>query len=143
MAVLVDTNILVYRFDPRDQRKQNLASALLRKGPADNSIRVAFQAVVEFHSAVTRPLRGAAPLLTAVEATRETEELLIQFEILYPDEQVVRSALRATAAYGLSWSDAQMWAYADTNGLAEIVSEDFQHGRYYGGVRATNPFLNP
>lgn len=142
MAALVDTNILVYRFDPRDPRKQNLASGLLRKGLADNSIRVAHQAVIEFYSAVTRQLRGAAPLLTAAEATRETEELLMQFEILYPDEQVVRSALRATAAYGLSWFDAQMWAYADANGLNEIFSEDFQHGRYYGGVRAVNPFLS-
>jgi hypothetical protein len=34
-----------------------------------------------------------------------------------------------------------MWAYAERYGLPEILSEDFQHGRRYGGVRATNPFL--
>ena len=143
MAALVDTNVLVYRFDPRDERKQSIALGLLRRGLTENSIRITYQAVIEFYSVVTRPLRGAAPLLSLVEATRETEELLVQFEILYPDEQVVRSALRATAAYQLSWFDAQMWAYADTNGLHEIISEDFQHDRYYGGVRAVNPFVNP
>jgi predicted nucleic acid-binding protein len=34
-----------------------------------------------------------------------------------------------------------MWAYADVNGLTEIISEDFQHGRLYGGIRVINPFL--
>lgn len=26
-------------------------------------------------------------------------------------------------------------------GLAELLSEDFEHGRLYGTVRAVNPFL--
>jgi hypothetical protein len=33
-----------------------------------------------------------------------------------------------------------MWAYADVNGLTEILSEDFQHERFYGRVRAIDPF---
>ena len=66
--------------------------------------------------------------------------MLEQFDVLYPTETVVRAALRATAAYQFSWFDAHMWAYAETNGIKEILSEDFQHGRHYGGVRTTNPF---
>ena len=34
-----------------------------------------------------------------------------------------------------------MWAYAEVNGLTEMLSEDFQHDRLYGGVRIVNPFL--
>lgn len=34
-----------------------------------------------------------------------------------------------------------MWAYAERYGVPEILSEDFAHGRRYGGVRASNPFL--
>lgn len=140
MAALVDTNILVYRHDPRDSRKQKIATEILRLGIADDSIRISYQAVIEFFNTVSRPLRGFGPLLDAADATRETEELLVQFTVLYPDEHVVRAALRATAAYQLSWFDAQMWACAEVNGLREIVSEDFQHGRFYGTVRAVNPF---
>lgn len=140
MAALVDTNILVYRHDPRDPKKQRIATQLLRRGIADDSIRIAHQAVIEFYNAVSRPLRGFGPLLDTAEATRETEELLVQFVVLYPDEYVVRAALRATAAYQLPWFDAQMWAYAEVNGLQEILSEDFQHGRFYGSVRAVDPF---
>jgi predicted nucleic acid-binding protein len=140
VAVLVDTNVLVYRHDPRDPRKQKIATDLLRKGIADDSIRVAYQAVVEFFAAVSRPLKGFGPLLEPADATRETEELLLQFTILYPDERVLRSALRATAAYQLSWFDSQMWAYAETNGIRELISEDFQHDRFYGNVRTVDPF---
>jgi hypothetical protein len=32
VAALVDTNVLVYRFDPRDSRKQGIAERLLREG---------------------------------------------------------------------------------------------------------------
>lgn len=56
MAALVDTNVLVYRFDPRDPRKQKLASELLRKGIRNGNLRVPHQAIVEFVAAVTRPL---------------------------------------------------------------------------------------
>jgi predicted nucleic acid-binding protein len=140
VAALVDTNILVYRHDPRDPRKQKIATEILRRGIIDDSVRISHQAVIEFFNAVSRPLRGFGPLLDPPAATREAEELLVQFVVLYPDEHVVRAALRATAAYQLSWFDAQMWAYAEVNGLREILSEDFQHGRFYGTVRAIDPF---
>ena len=71
----------------------------------------------------------------------EAEELLSQFVILYPNEALVRTALRGAAAYQLSWYDAHMWAYAEHYGLTELLSEDFEHGRLYGTVRAVNPFL--
>lgn len=141
MAVLVDTNILVYRHDPRDRRKQKVATEVLRQGIASGTIRLAHQAIVEFYAAVTRPLRDFGALLSTVDATRETEELLTQFEILYPTEEIVRAALRATAAYQLSWFDALMWAYAETNALTDIITEDFQHDRMYGRVRIVDPFV--
>lgn len=81
-STIVDTNILVYRSDPRDLRKQRLAT-----------------------------------------------------------EDLIQAALHATVFHQLPWYDALMWAYADVNGLTEILSEDFQHGRLYGHVRVRNPFL--
>ena len=46
--------------------------------------------------------------------------MLTFFEILYPTEALVRTALRGAAAYQLAWYDAHMWAYADHYGLAEL-----------------------
>jgi predicted nucleic acid-binding protein len=62
------------------------------------------------------------------------------FVVLYPNEALIRLALRGAAAYGLAWFDAHMWAYAEHYGLAEMWSEDFPHGRLYGTVRVVNPF---
>ena len=133
MARLVDTNVIVHRFDPR----------LLRRGLEDDDVRIAHQSIVEFVAAVIRPLgkgRQASALLSPHEAVREAEELLAQFPVLYPNGDVVRTALRGMGAYQLSWFDAHLWAYAECNGLDELVSEDFQHGRVYGRVRVVNPF---
>ena len=58
----------------------------------------------------------------------------------FPNDAVVRTAIRGAAVYQLSWFDAHLWAYAECLGLPEIYSEDFQHGRLYGTVRAVNPF---
>jgi len=138
---LVDTNILVYRFDPRFPDKQRIATALLREGIQHDTIRLPHQAIIEFVAATTRPLTGNQSLLTPDAARREAEEFLIQFKVLYPTEDVVRTALRGAAAYQLSWFDAHLWAYAEHFGIPEILSEDFQHDRLYGSVRLRNPFL--
>lgn len=142
MPALVDTNILVYRHDPRYPRKQQLAVDLLRHGVSGGWLRVPHQVLLEFVAAVSRPIPGRAPLLSREDARREAEELLGQFPVLYPNEAMFRTALRGEAAYGLSWFDAHLWAYADHYGLEEIFSEDFEHGRTYGTVRVTNPFVD-
>jgi predicted nucleic acid-binding protein len=141
VAALVDTNVLVYRFDPAAPKKQAIATHLLRQGLADDSLRIPHQAVVEFVAAVTRTRSQRPPLLGLFEALREAEQILDQFVVLYPDESLVRTALRGAAAYQLSWFDAHLWAYAEHYGLSELLSEDFEHGRLYGTVRAINPFV--
>jgi predicted nucleic acid-binding protein len=143
VAALVDTNVLVYRHDPRFPSKRTRAEQLLRAGLEDGSIWISHQGLVEFLAAVSRPLGESGPLLDAAEARRETEELLLQFPTLYPDGDVVRTALRGMAAYELSWWDAHMWAYAEVHGIGTLYSEDYQHGRWYGGVRIVDPFSAP
>lgn len=140
MTALVDTNILVYRFDSRFPEKQAIATESLRRGIAEGSIRVPHQAVVEFVAAVTRSDKNGERILSPQEAWREAEEMLSQFEILYPNEEVFRTAIRGAATYQLSWFDAHLWAYAEVFSLPEILTEDFEDGRLYGSVRIVSPF---
>ncbi len=144
MASLIDTNILVYRFDPRDPIKQEIASDVLRSGLAEDSLVLPHQAVVEFVAAVTRPRPDLddAPLLLEPEALNEAESLMRQFPVVYPNRDVLTTALRGVAAYKLSWFDAHLWAFAEVFGMPQIMSEDFEHGRYYGSVRVNDPFLS-
>ena len=142
MAVraLIDTDVLVYRYDDRFPERQRIADEVLRAGISSGTARIAHQSIVEFVAATTRG-RVEERLLDAADARREAEALMAQFPIIYPDDGVLRMALRGAATYGLSWFDAHLWAYAEVNGIDELVSEDFQHGRMYGTVTVRNPFL--
>jgi predicted nucleic acid-binding protein len=136
----LDTNLLVSRFDPRFPERQQIADRTLRTGIAEGGLFLPHQAIVEFVAAVTRPIRGGPALLSAPDGRREAEELLAELEVLYPDEELVRIALRGAAAYQLPWFDAHLWAFAERFGLEELLSEDFEDGRLYGTVQVRNPF---
>ena len=140
MAALIDTNVLVYRFDNRFPAKQKVATEILRRGIVEDSVRVPHQAVLEFVAASTRLIEGRQ-ILSQSDALREAEEFLKQFTVLYPNEAMLRHAFRGCAAYQLSWFDAHLWSYAEHYGLGEILTEDLQHDRLYGTVRAVNPFI--
>jgi predicted nucleic acid-binding protein len=141
VASLVDTNILVYRWDPRDPRKQAVADELLQQHVGTDSLYIPHQALIEF-MAVAPTIRWMdQQVLPITNAIREIEELLIEFPVLYPDEAMIRMAMRGLATYQLSWYDAHLWAYAERYGISEILSEDFGHGRRYGMVVVRNPFL--
>ncbi|MCK5797467.1 MAG: PIN domain-containing protein [Deltaproteobacteria bacterium] len=141
MTALVDTNILVYRFDDRFPDKQQMATQLLRRGLKDDSLQLAHQCIIEFVAATTRRLKNGESILSPEDARREAEGLLDQFIVLYPDEEVLRLAIRGAGAYQLSWFDAHLWAYAEHHGLGTLFSEDFEHERRYGRVQVINPFL--
>lgn len=141
MAFLVDTNILVYRWDPRDPRKQAAADELLRQYVGTELLYIPHQALVEFMAVVPRIRWMDQQVLSVPDAIREVEELLVEFPVLYPDEAMIRMAMRGLATYQLSWYDAHLWAYAERYGVSEILSEDFQHGRRYGTVVVRNPFV--
>ena len=81
------------RYDPRFPDKQEVATAVLRRGIEEDSLRLPHQAVLEFVAATTRRLDGGPPLHPA-DARREAEEFLRQFTVPYPTEDVVRTALR-------------------------------------------------
>src|SRR4051812_3482225 len=53
MSALVDINVLVYRCDPNDSAKQQVAGKLLHDGIECDTLRVSHQAIVEFVQAVT------------------------------------------------------------------------------------------
>ena len=143
METLIDTNVLVYRYDPRFPEKQRTAVDMLRQGSQLRTACLPHQGIIEFVAATTRlqPTLGGEPLLSRPEAYREAEELLSEFVVLYPTEEVLLAAFRGAATYQLSWFDAHLWAYAEVYGVPEILSEDFQHGRLYGTIRVRNPFI--
>jgi hypothetical protein len=96
-----------------------IATEILRRGIIEGSARLPHQAIIEFVAAVTRPIRGHV-ILGQADALREAEEFLKMFTVLYPNEAMLRQAIRGCAAYQLNWFDAHLWSYAEHFGLTEI-----------------------
>ncbi|MDZ7670868.1 MAG: hypothetical protein U5Q16_16110 [Gammaproteobacteria bacterium] len=78
MVRLIDTNVLVYRFDPRDPVRQSTANQVLRDGLVRDDLILPHQAVIEFVAATTRPRAAldGRPLLNQDEAITEAESLM-------------------------------------------------------------------
>ena len=51
---VIDTNILIYRYDERFPDKQSIASDVLRVGIVSGSMRIPHQAILKFVAATTR-----------------------------------------------------------------------------------------
>src|ERR1700735_4290997 len=83
---LVDTNILVYRCDPRDLAKRAAALDVLRRGEKSGELRIPHQALVEFVNSVTRSRGTAEAIMTLGAATRQAELFMAGFPVLYPNE---------------------------------------------------------
>lgn len=140
MAALVDTNVLVYQFDPGSPARMDRAHGLLREGARTGDLVLSHQSLIEFVAVTTRAKSGRIPLLPRDSATAAVERFMVEFVILYPDADVVRTALLGASRHGLSWYDAHQWAYAAVHRIPILLSEDMQDGRDYGGVRVENPF---
>ncbi len=55
----LDTNILIYRFDDRDLRKQAIAEALIRDGLRLHKAAISYQVIQEFFNAMFKRFPAA------------------------------------------------------------------------------------
>ena len=54
--------------------------------------------------------------------------------------ELLRAGLAEQARWQLSLGDALVLAAARASGATELLTEDFNHGQDYAGLRALNPF---
>jgi len=140
MAIaLLDTNVLVYIVDPEDPKKQSRAEEVMNALRANQNGRLSVQNLAEFFYTTTRKLKP--PL-----SPRQAMEQIDRFQTLWPvfslTPLIVTEAARAVRDYQLAYYDAQIWATARLNGVAIVLSEDFQSGRTLEGVQFVNPFAD-
>ncbi len=130
-----DTNILIYAVDPRNPRKQKIASELLAHAmDVNHDGGISIQVLSEF----------ANTLLRKFNLPEERVEAYVSF--FYPllmtevTIDMVRSALYVEKEYGIQYYDALIVAAAERLGCHEIVTEDLNAGQMYRGMVVINPF---
>lgn len=134
---LVDTNVLVYAYDSRDQTKRDRAVLVLEELGRSRLGALSVQVLGEFFWTTTRKL--PAPL-TAAEAERNLIDFARSWTIFDLNASIVLEAVRAAQRHSLAYWDGLIWATAKMNGVPNILSEDFAHGMLLEGVRILNPF---
>ena len=135
---LVDSNVLVYAFDPRDQRKQRLAVSVLEQLVSSERGVLSVQCLSEFFNTVTRRLPERIP---ARQALLELERFCRLWRVLDLTPAAVLEGCRLASERSVSVWDSLIWAVAKLNQIPYVLTEDAQHGRYLEGVTFHNPFV--
>lgn len=138
-AALVDTNVVVYAYDPAEPSKQAIAQKLLHALSSMENLVFSAQILNEFASVLLRR-RGESGMMLA-EIRSVVEELAGLGRVVPLTSEATFLALDVLQRHSLSFWDALIWSTAKEHGIQQIYSEDFQHGRDLEGVKFVNPFL--
>lgn len=134
--VFLDTNILVYAYDNRDQPKQRRAQSIIKDALRNRTAVISAQVLGEFVVVVTRKIPNAM-------TPREAASIIDQFQsadVVALDLVVVRRAIAAQVAFGVSYWDGLIIAAAERAGCSMIYSEDLNNGQKYHSIVVENPF---
>ena len=130
----VDSNVLLYRVDIRDVRKNQVATHWLETLWKRDVGRVSSQVINEFYMNATRkfgePIACGRPWMRDFAAGQSLD---FSFEL-------VERAWYWEDAAQLRYWDALILAAAEQLGCRYLLTEDFQSGREYGAIRVVNPF---
>ena len=136
---LVDTNILVYAYDPRDVQKSRRAVEVIRQLELNKRGVLSTQILNEFFNTVTRNIPNPIDPSNA----RVTVQRFIKYWDIVPvTTDVVLEGMRGAVEYQLQFWDSLIWAAAKLNDVDTILSEDFSHGQVIEGVQVVNPFIS-
>jgi predicted nucleic acid-binding protein len=110
-ADFLDTNILVYAYDPSDSKKQSIAQNLVRRALAGENV-ISTQVLAELAATLLHKLSPPArPADVAVVL-----DALSPIRTILPDSEMVRRATEANAQYGVHFYDEMILAAAEREG---------------------------
>lgn len=136
-TVFVDTNVLLYAFDDRDESKREGARHWLAWCWTTQRGRISSQVINEFYANALRKFSRSLPK----EKARLEVRRLRAWKPWPTDDETVDDAWLLQDQYSLSYWDALMIAAASQQGCAYFLSEDLQHGQQIDGIEVVNPFV--
>lgn len=140
MAIFVDTNILVYSLDIRDEEKHTRAREFVKKifeGKIDAT--VSNQVLSEFVSVSTTRVGNPIDFETASKFIAGILKNSNWIKITYDSETVLKAGGIAKECKVHFW-DALIAATMIENGVFEIITENVKDFKKIPGIQAKNPF---
>jgi predicted nucleic acid-binding protein len=131
--VFLDTNILIYAVDSRDQAKQDKAIVLLDRCIRGGSGVISTQVLQEYAAVALSKLQRDIDTIIAEMCALES------LEIVRITPALIRRALELHVLSRVHYWDALILAAAELARCELLWSEDFSAGLVYGAIRVENP----
>lgn len=134
----LDTNILVYSFDPDTPAKARTAEKLITRGLTSGLGAISYQVAQEF---VHVALRRFADGMSAEELERYSLRVLFPLMKISSSAELFLHGLHLQSVSRLSWYDSLIVAAALQGNCKILYTEDLQHGQRFGDLVVQNPFV--
>jgi len=135
MLTLIDTNILVYAFDPSQGEKHRVAAQVCRDLLDADSLCLSTQVLQELYVTLTR--KAGVSVDTALSILDDLSE----WPVFGVDYRAIRDAALISRDSQVSFWDALLIAAAKRLGAGLLLTEDLSHGQMIAGVEIRNPFF--
>ena len=134
----LDSDILLYCFDPADPRKQRIARMLMDGVVHEGRGVISSQVCQEFCNVMLHKL--AVPILTR-DLEAYLESTVYPLIRVLPSPRLFAGALAIHQQAQYRFYDSLIVAAALEAGVPTLYSEDLQHDRLISELRIVNPFL--
>jgi predicted nucleic acid-binding protein len=132
----IDTNLLIYAYDPNSKEKHEMAKKLVQRLWRDETGAISIQVMQELLVNITKKI---AQPLSWQEAVNLLEDLQT-WTVHSPTSKNVLNAAQHAIKHQFSLWDAMILESATSLECQILWSEDLNHGQKFGNLRIQNPF---
>lgn len=133
----IDTNILIYSFDPDNPSKRKIALDLISKALERGTGVISYQIIQEFLNVATR--KFAVPL-TCKDSQRYFNIVLEPLCEVFSSTELFHQALEISDQWRFPFYDALVVAAALQADCSLLYSENMQDNQTIKGLKIRNPF---
>ncbi|HEY5892932.1 MAG TPA: PIN domain-containing protein [Chthoniobacterales bacterium] len=135
--VFIDTNVLVYTFDPSAPAKRERARAIVREALEKGNGAISWQVSQEFLNLALHKFENP---LTTGEVSDYLDQVLVPLWKVFPSPELFREATLIQRQSQYRFYDSLIVAAAIRSEASILYSEDLQDGRIFGRTKIVNPF---
>lgn len=132
--VFIDTNVIIYANDVRDEQKQKRALAIVAEHMRFGTGVISTQVLQEYAAVALNKLHQRQDVILRQLVLLEELEVVPQSPVL------IRRSVEIKATYQISFWDACIISAAEHAKCNIILSEDLNSGQFYSGIAMENPF---